>query len=649
MKIEVLLLFIAAFICLVLPGCPGKSGSRLPAAAPNVSATKPAPAGRWSNFTNGDEVNGLAVRGKEVWWATTGGVVKLDPEDGSYTKFTVADGLPDNMIFSVTQDQKNNLWFGTPSGVVCYDNSTWHTYTTEDGLAANYNSLIAVDGENNVWCGGTEVLPITSSAVPSETGVSCYNGQKWQVYNRQSGLISNRVYSMCVDTKGMLWLGTDKGIAGYDGSNWQTVSLGNERLFNRMSALASDSQGCLWLYTGNTLRVYDGKTWRTVKPEAEQLPLPFEPMLASARAYSPVIFFDREGNIWINEFDASHVANPVLASEGYQGLSRYDGRTWQTIKGTPGNSVKAIAADSQGILWFGTDQGVYSYNGTEWRSYATGDMGGFNSYNSCAAEDQSGNLWFGTWGNGLLRYDGQHWQSFTTDDGLSGNSIFCLLVDSQNYLYAGTRDGLSRYDGKKWHTFEDGLYKPVHNGNMLAVSPGGEIWAAFGPTVYRCDGEGWQPQYPLGKINTAEAIAFDPQGRLWVASISGAACYDGEDWQSYPLDSLFPSIISLTFDNSARPFIATVWGIFTLDGNSWQRLKLSDGSLEAHVARFYIDRQGNKWVATDKGITFYDGKAWQVFKANEGLAGSRVGFMFEDSRGNYWFGVEGSINRYVPQ
>jgi ligand-binding sensor domain-containing protein len=66
-------------------------------------------------------------------------------------------------------------------------------------------------------------------------------------------------------------------------------------------------------------------------------------------------------------------------------------------------------------------------------------------------QDRAGNLWFGTTGEGVYRYDGKSFSNFTTKDGLSHNSVFCILVDRVGNLWFGSRNnGLTRYDGKSF-------------------------------------------------------------------------------------------------------------------------------------------------------------------------------------------------------
>ena len=65
-----------------------------------------------------------------------------------------------------------------------------------------------------------------------------------------------------------------------------------------------------------------------------------------------------------------------------------------------------------------------------------------------SACDKIGNLWFGTGGGGVYKYDGKSFTGFTTANGLVGNVVFSIIEDKEGILWFGTTAGVSKYDGK---------------------------------------------------------------------------------------------------------------------------------------------------------------------------------------------------------
>ena len=66
----------------------------------------------------------------------------------------------------------------------------------------------------------------------------------------------------------------------------------------------------------------------------------------------------------------------------------------------------------------------------------------------CSLQDKNGNLWFGTTGEGVYRYNGKEFTQFTEKDGLSNNKVWSILEDTLGNIWFGTDDGVSRFDGK---------------------------------------------------------------------------------------------------------------------------------------------------------------------------------------------------------
>jgi ligand-binding sensor domain-containing protein len=67
--------------------------------------------------------------------------------------------------------------------------------------------------------------------------------------------------------------------------------------------------------------------------------------------------------------------------------------------------------------------------------------------------DASGNLWFGTWGGGISKFDGMSFTNFNTAHGLSNNLVHCLAEDADGNIWIGTDGGgVSIYDGYSIYT-----------------------------------------------------------------------------------------------------------------------------------------------------------------------------------------------------
>jgi hypothetical protein len=108
-------------------------------------------------------------------------------------------------VNSILEDSSGHFWFGTNSGVSCFDGAAnWRTFGTGDGLADNRVKSILEDRSGNLWFG------------TSGGGVSRYDGSTWRTFTTENGLATNTVGSILEDRSGNLWFGTDGGVSRYE-------------------------------------------------------------------------------------------------------------------------------------------------------------------------------------------------------------------------------------------------------------------------------------------------------------------------------------------------------------------------------------------------------------------------------------------------
>lgn len=270
------------------------------------------------------------------------------------------------------------------------------------------------------------------------------------------------VLSLAMDREGNLWAGTDGG--------------GLNRVKRRMFGVAADSTswtlqsvceadpGELWLGTFN-----DGLKF--FKDGAVQK-LNVEPAVFTNLSVRTV-FVGREKQVLVGT-----VAAPYgLFQVALQGTNEI------FFPARELGAVSAIYQDSAGLLWFGTQNGLVSWNGKDWNRYTTheglssdavraiagdargnlwiGTEGGLNLMRdgqfspvpaghpatetiTALLVDTNGVLWIGTDGEGLACLNQGQWEKFSKHDGLSSDSIGYLIEDGLGYLWIGSYTGLMR-------------------------------------------------------------------------------------------------------------------------------------------------------------------------------------------------------------
>jgi ligand-binding sensor domain-containing protein len=245
------------------------------------------------------------------------------------------------------------------------------------------------------------------------------------------------------------------------------------------------------------------------------------------------------------------------------GVFRYDGTSFERFDETDGlgsNEVWSLLIDNRGTVWCGTEAGVYR---NDRKRHAAGRPA-FTPFPLPAADlsrhpkaypaprlvnsiyqDQVGNIWFGTNGNGVFRYDGTsspdgqpHLTHFSEKDGLCNDVVQCIVQDKskehKGEMWFGTRfGGMSRFNGAGFTNFttKEGLsdnfiwtFLQDANGDLWIGSAGGGLMLYDGKTFRQFT----QTQGLTSRH--VQSLLRDKAGRLWVGTSGGAFRFDGKNF-----------------------------------------------------------------------------------------------------------------------
>jgi len=241
------------------------------------------------------------------------------------------------------------------------------------------------------------------------------------------------------------------------------------------------------------------------------------------------IIEDKKGNVWF------------ATSEG---LTKYDGRSFTNYSmkdGLVNDEVWSVIIDRNYIFWIGTSEGISRFDGAEFTTFpipkvSVKDTTSMISYNrvSHILEDKNGNLWFGTDGFGIRKYDGKTFTNYTKLNGLCDNNIAEMMEDKEGNIWIGTmHGGVSRYDGKTFTNF-------TRNGEISGEEvygfheeKNGNIWfAAENTGVYRFNGSSFTIFNAKDGLETngIQAIYEDKEGRFWLGGWKGLFRFDGKNF-----------------------------------------------------------------------------------------------------------------------
>ena len=308
----------------------------------------------------------------------------------------------------------------------------------------------------------------------------------------------------------------------------------------------------------------------------------------------------------------------------------------------------------EGHLWFNGFGGALRYDGEAFTTFTTED-GLVDNRVRVTVQDREGYLWFGTSG-GASRYDGQTWTAFTTEDGLVDNWVEVIVQDREGYLWFGTQGGVSRYDGQTWTMFttEDGL---SHNFvRAITQDREGHLWFGTEVGISRYDGHTWTTFTSEEGLphNRVHAIAEDRAGNLWFATASGSggavARYDGKRFVTFATqDGLAGEYVnSIVQDREGHLWFGHAGaGVSQYDGLTWTTFTTEDGLVSNEVWSLSQDEEGHLWIGTRLGVSRYDEETLTTFTTEDGLGDDVASEMLVDRQGNLWVGSwNGGVSRY---
>ena len=332
---------------------------------------------------------------------------------------------------------------------------------------------------------------------------------------------------------------------------------------------------------------------------------------------------------------------------------------FSTEDGLAYSAISCGWQDKKGQLWFGTyGGGISRYDGTGFTTFNT-EQGLAGSEITCIGEDNDGNLWFGTTNNGLSRYDGIGFITYTTANGLADNTISSIVNDKNGKLWFATLGGVSCYDGTKFTTIDTSNALPKNTVTMIAEDKNGNLWfATFGGGVCRYDGKNFSTFTTRDGLptNYVLSVAQDGNGNLWFGTHErGVVRYgvrmddtarQGKIFTTYTTeDGLANNTVNaIAVDEDGNPWFATNGGgVSRYDGKKFTTLTTEQGLANNTVHSITKDKYGNLWFGTyGGGVSRYNGKALSILTSKQGLPENMVMTLREDKKGNLWFGTFGS-------
>lgn len=588
-------------------------------------------------------------------------------------QLNMSNGLVDNIITCIYQDQDRFMWFGSSNGLSRYDGKQIRNFSVDN--ARMYVSDIKETSDDKLWVIANEylycfdrrkekfVLPsfqdgkkaISVSAMEI-TGDSLFwivKGGQLQCLKRHYKLVKGDLQiemtveagypffldegesfsNLCASQDGhFLYLVTDKGnLLFFDKIAGKVVRKFKYSINSSANATTIMSEGeYIWVSSivGGVTRLHipTGKSDYYQYNEDARLS-----SLSHSDAYG-VVALDNDSYIAVT-WNGYTLLAPEENDPSKLSATPYTNTSFLQYRNVETRMI-SVYYDKEGILWIGTRGGGIVYFDFRQHSYMQYHSKKHNEISAQIA-DKDGRIWLGTYHEGIMRSDQPYAKSRPLNFSPVGNQkevpVFCAIKDSCSNLWFGNASG-----------------------NLICYD-----WSSDSFHIY--------PLNHLGKkVNSyIVALMIDSRYRFWVCTSAGLYLFDHQTghFELFSLrealkEDAEPWVTAICEDKQRNIWIGTAKGIVRLSQVNVRPLKMVHGYEEKEnigarvVSVLLTGTDGTVYVGYKNGfgiIPVGEDRITSFYTVKDGLCNDCIDCIVEDEKKRIWLGSISGISRYSRQ
>lgn len=520
------------------------------------------------------------------------------------TKWTTEHGLPQNTVTAMVQTRDGYLWLGTFGGLVRFDGVTFTIFDSANTPAFTSPRVLCLfeDSRNRLWVG-------------TESGdVFVISGEGLKKLGSPRDFKRRIVWGIEEDSDGNLLVASASGLELFrlDSNDPERPDVAKVLSNDSATGITRAPDGIVWVRLDGEYFAYGNG--RLISSEEFGISLP-EDVLR--------IRFAPDGKILAGAYSSVSIrTNSEVLDTLDIDLSEADA----------GGSIHAASS----TFWYQRGDELYemSASGAVRHSLEGFLEGGSRDL----LEDNEGNLWIGTQGDGLIRLSRRRVfgleESFGT--GLSG--AYAIAEDDAGRIYVAGSELLKIHNANTERIVVDADGDKLPLLKTLAFDSEGTLWIGGETGLFRLKGRA--PEKVKGfEQSNIQALYFDSSGTLWAGTEKGLIRYIGDEMSEYTTEDGLAddSVHYITRSRDKTLWVGTKNGVSRYDGNQFKSITVADGLPNGAVRDIYESKDGSIWFATYGGgiARLRDGKISGVTRAS-GLPNDFVSRILPDDQKRVW-------------
>ncbi len=619
-----------------------------------------------------------------------------------FETITINDGLSQGMINAMLQDKYGFMWFATNDGLNRFDGYHFTIFKNSvddsNSIAGNFIRFLFEDSKGRLWIATADNgLDLFDSK--SETFIH-FKKQN----NNKNSLSSNSITSISEDKLGGIWVGTINGLNNiqitpkketdseidyHDFYKQHDITITKVIFDNQhpdQEYFKRDNNCPLADWRASNFYIDNfGVIWVSVKESLFQISISknniFNIKKLDIENYLP----SKKNNSFLEKYIQGFIPIPnsnrflMLFSTGITEVNTDN----HSMRSLYGNNIERLVytspntIDENGNLWTGLENKLqrFNINNKQWNDISNFDKNATQQLDfiSCSFKDKTGNIWLGTQGYGLLKYNNRFEKFHTTDNisinqMVSGNKENVLIIKNPMEELFFNFDYLNNFYtapiNKAKFVFQKSTIHNTAKTKSILQDEDGSYWIGrIG--LYHYEPKSNTTSYYWDHYDDVFPLYDDRNGNLWFGNTNGIVCFDKQKKISqeykFPVtstDGPYDFLQAISKGNDELIWLGTLKGLYSFNpkNQKWVHYKNIPGDMTSLsydlifcICPDPIEPNRYLWIGTKGGgLNKFDIQTGNCKRlgSKDGLPNDVIYGIVTDADKDLWMSTNNGISRY---